>query len=294
MFEKINTKFIIILTLILTFLLFANFFSENIYAKESEIKIVAGITSLKTFIDKVGGEKVETSVMIPPGYSPANYAPSPSELKKLSEAKYYFTFQMPAEKSNILPKVNNFNKDLELIKLDKITSEKYEPRKFSDDGVDPHIWMSPKRVKYIIEIITDKLIVLNPKNKDYYQKRSKKYLTELDEMDEYIKDKIDNLKGRTVLIYHPVLGYFTDEYGLELKAIEKNGKEATPKRLQELIDFAKNENLKTIFHQSTIDSKQTEVIASEIEGKTVEINPLAENYVENMKRIADLIVNSYK
>ena len=124
--------------------------------------------------------------------------------------------------------------------------------------------------------------------------RNKEYLTKLKEMDKYISNKLNDLKGKTVLIYHPVLGYFTDEYELKLKAIEKNGKEATPKRLQELIDFAKKENLKTIFHQSTIDSKQTEVIASEINGKTVEINPLAENYIENMKKIANLIANSYQ
>ncbi|MGM0437813.1 MAG: metal ABC transporter solute-binding protein, Zn/Mn family [Bacillota bacterium] len=294
MFKKLNLNFIIIVSLLISILTIFTFLSEDTYAENPKIKIVAGITPLKTFVDKIAGEKVETLVMIPPGYSPANYAPSPSELEKLSDAEYYFTFQMPAEKSNILSKLNNFNKDLELIKIDKITSEKYEPRKFSDGGIDPHIWMSPKRVKYIIEIITDKLIDLDPKNKDYYQKRSKKYLTKLDEMDKYINEKLYDLKGKSILIYHPVLGYFTEEYGLELKAIEKNGKEATPKRLQELIDFAKNENIKTIFHQSTIDSKQTEVIASEIDGKTVEINPLAENYIENMQRIADLIVNSYK
>lgn len=294
MLNKINSKIIIIFTLVLTLLVSVSFISEKVYAEESKIQIIAGITPLKTFIDKVGGEKVDTSVMIPPGYSPANYAPSPSELKKLSDADYYFTFQMPAEKSNILPKVNKFNENINLIKLDKITSEKYEPRKFSNGGIDPHIWMSPKRVEYIIEIIKNKLIELDPANKEYYQKRSNEYLTKLNEMDVYIKDRLTNLKGKTVLIYHPVLGYFTDEYGLDLKAIEKNGKEATPKRLQELIDFAKNENIQTIFHQSTIDSKQTEVIASEIGGKTVEINPLAENYIDNMKKIADLIVNSYK
>src|SRR6056297_1579454 len=294
LFNKINSKIIILFTFVFIFLVFASFFSNSIYAKQSKIQVIAGITPLKTFIDKVGGEKIDSSVMIPPGYSPANYAPSPSKLKKISEANYYFTFQMPAEKSNILPKIKKFNKNIKLIKLDKITSDKYEPRKFSDGGVDPHIWMSTKRVKYIVEVITNKLIELDPDNEDYYQKRSNEYLTKLNEMDLYIKDRLSNLKGKTVLIYHPVLGYFTEEYGLDLKAIEKNGKEATPKRLQELIDFAKNENIKKIFHQATIDSKQTEVIASEIDGKTVEINPLAENYIENMKKIADLIVNSYK
>lgn len=294
MFNKINSNIFIAFTLFVSLLVIFTFFSENTYAEKSNIKIVVGITPLKNFVNEIGGEKVDTSVMIPPGYSPANYAPSPSELQKLSEADYYFTFQMPAEKSNILPKLDNFNEKIKLIKLDKITSEKYEPRKFSDGGIDPHIWMSPKRVKYIIKIITENLIELDPENEDYYKNRNKEYLTKLKEMDKYISNKLNDLKGKTVLIYHPVLGYFTDEYELKLKAIEKNGKEATPKRLQELIDFAKKENLKTIFHQSTIDSKQTEVIASEINGKTVEINPLAENYIENMKKIANLIANSYQ
>ena len=293
MFEKLNSK-VTIIVLFLSFLLTLTLMGENSYAEESKIDIVAGINPLKTFVDKIGGEKVKTSVMIPPGFSPTNYAPSPSGLKKLSKSDYYFTFQMPAEKANILPKLNNFNEDIKLIKLDKITAEKYKPRKFSDGGVDPHIWMSPKRVKYIVKIITEKLVELDTKNKKYYQQRRDEYLNKLNEMDKYINDKLKNLKGKSVLIYHPVLGYFTEEYGLNLKSIEKNGKEATPKRLQELIDFAKKENIKTILHQKTVDSKQTKVIASEINGKTVKINPLADNYIENMKNIADLIADSYQ
>ena len=294
MFEKINCKLKVRLVILISFLLLSIFISQNIYAKNNKVQVIAGITPLKTFVDKIGGEKVETTVMIPPGYSPANYAPSPSELQKLSDAEYYFTFQMPAEKANILPKLENFNESLKLIKLDKITSEKYEPRNFDDGGIDPHIWMSPKRVKYMVKIITDKLVKIDPQNKGYYLQRKNNYLDELNKMDIYINDKLKDLKGKTVLIYHPVLGYFTDEYRLELKSIEKNGKDATPKRMQNLIDFAREENIKTIFYQAEIANKQPKIIASEIDGKTVKINPLAADFVENMKEIADFIFDSYQ
>ena len=286
-------KFKSFLILFVTILMIFGFNGTKIHAEDDKLIVAVGITPLKNFAEEIGGKNIEVSVMIPPGYSPSNYAPSPAEMRKLSEADIYLSLGMPAERTNILPKLNSFNNKIDLLRLDKLVNEKYSPRKFSNGGLDPHLWLSPNRVKYIVEIIAEKFAELDSEHKSYYMTRSKEYLNKLNDMDNYISEKLENLKTKYIIIYHPVLGYLTEEYGLEMKAIEKNGKKATPKRLTEIINLAKKENIKTIFRQSTIDSKQTKVIADEINGKTVQINPLSENYIKNMKRIADLIYKSF-
>ena len=294
MYKTRKHKLKIFLILIVSFFLIFGFNGNKIQAEDDKLIVSVGITPLKNFAQEIGGENIEVSVMVPPGYSPANYAPSPSEMRKLSEADIYLSLGMPTERSNILPKLNNFNDKIDLLRLDKLVNEKYSARKFSNGGVDPHIWLSPNRAKYMVEMITEKFIELAPEHKTYFKNRSKNYLKRLNELDNYISKKLNELNGKYIIIYHPVLGYLTEEYGLEMQAIEKNGKKATPKRLAEIINLAKNEKIKTIFHQSTIDSKQTQVIANEIKGKTVQINPLSDNYIKNMKRIADLIAKSYE
>ncbi|MFW6279177.1 MAG: metal ABC transporter solute-binding protein, Zn/Mn family [Bacillota bacterium] len=314
-----KTKLSLFLSLLIFLLL--PLLAVNTEARAS-IKIAAGISPLETFVQKVGGENVETMTMIPQGYSPTNYAPNAAEMRKISEVQLYFTFVMPAEKANILPEIDSFNNEIEIIKLNDIIAEKYEPRYFgekqttdekntSQDNdhnqeeheeeeeenshnhsageIDPHIWLSPQRVIYVVEIIAEKLSEIDPDNREYYQENAAEYQAELEKMAQEIKEKLAPIKGQTIFIYHPVIGYFTDEYDLEMEAIEKNGKKATPKRLQELIDLASKKNIRAVFHQASVDSKQTSVLASEIGAETVEITPLHRDYIASMKEIANLI-----
>ena len=72
-------------------------------------------------------------------------------------------------------------------------------------------------------------------------------------------------------------------------ALEQDGKEATAKRLAELTDFAKQKNIKTIFYSAENSGRQTTAFAEEIGGKAVPLNPLAEDYIENFKKMAEAI-----
>ena len=56
---------------------------------------------------------------------------------------------------------------------------------------------------------------------------------------------------------------------------------------EEIIDFAKKNNIKVIFHQAEIDSAQAETIAKEIDGKTTMLTPLSENYIKSMRELID-------
>ncbi len=154
-------------------------------------------------------------------------------------------------------------------------------------GRDPHIWLSPKRVKVMIEDIKDKLIELNPENKEVYEKNSSDYIEKLNEVDNEIELILKGLEKKSFIIYHPAFGYFADDYGIEMVAIEESGKEATVKRLQHVIDLANAEGIKVIFYQAEFDSQQAETIAQEIGGEVVKVEPLSSDYLENLKKIAN-------
>jgi zinc transport system substrate-binding protein len=72
-------------------------------------------------------------------------------------------------------------------------------------------------------------------------------------------------------------------------ALEEEGKEATAEHLQDMIDLAKAENIKVIFYQEEIDSSQSKAFAEEIGGKTIQLSPLAADYIENLKNMAELM-----
>ena len=77
-------------------------------------------------------------------------------------------------------------------------------------------------------------------------------------------------------------------------SLEESGKEATPEKMAELIDLAKEKGITTVFSQAEIDSKQPDAFAEDIGGQKVMLAPLAENYIENLKSMADAIAASAK
>lgn len=282
--------------------------TENTANKE-RITVAVSIIPQETFAKAVAGDLVDVITMIPPGHSPANYQPTPKQMTKFSESKAYFSIGVPTEESNILPKVEDLNKDIKIVSLADKVGEVYSHRSFAEeeehqhdeenhkdrgdeehhhhDGRDPHIWLSPKRAKVMVEVIKDELVLLDPDNKTTYEKNAEEYIAQLDEADNEIREVLSDFNGQSFIIYHPAFGYFADDYGLKMVTIEEDGKESTAKKLQEVIDFAKRENIKFVFYQEEFDSNQAETIAKEIGGKTIKVAPLASDYIENLKSIAN-------
>lgn len=283
MINKNYTKNII-LVLILLF----SIFTTNIVSA-SNLNITVTIVPQREFVKAVAGDDVNVTVMIPPGYSPGNYAPKPQELTSLTDSSIYFSMGVPADLQNILPKVKQFNPDIKVVKLFEKVNNKYPDRMFTEDSRDPHIWLSLKRVEYMVEIIRDELIKLKPEKKEEYINNSEEYIEQIRNTKQEINKILENKKDNYLLVYHPSFGYLADEFNLEMISIEKEGKEATPKQLQDIIDFAKENDIKNIYHQAEIDSRQTESLAEEIDAKLIKLDPLAENYLENILEMAKKI-----
>ncbi|CAH2214755.1 metal ABC transporter solute-binding protein, Zn/Mn family [Tepidibacter aestuarii] len=267
------------------------------------IKVSVAIVPEKTFVKAVGGDLLDVEVMIPPGYSPANYQPTPKQMSKLSESRIYFSIGVPTEESNIIPMIEGLNESIKVVHLDDKVRNVYPDRMFNEEheddsgeythdehdheGRDPHIWLSPKRVKVMIDEIKNELIELDPDNKQIYEKNAMDYISKIDEVDKEIKDTLNNVSKQSFIIYHPSFGYFADDYDLNMVAIEEEGKETTVKRLQDIIDFAKENNIKFVFYQEEFDSKQADTIAKEIGGESIQVSPLSRDYIKNLKHISN-------
>jgi len=250
-------------------------------------------------------------VLIPPGGSHANYQPTPKQMTDLGDASVYFTIGVETEAANILPNMDGVNKDIDIVHLEEIVDAIYPPRYFGDEevtlpntedvassatdvgqvdehdhtGRDPHIWMSPKRVIIMIEAIRDKLIEIDPTNKVIYTDNAESYINNLKEVDNQMTETMTALPNKTFIIMHPSLGYFADDYGLEMLAIEEDGKATTAKRLESIIDFAKASDIKVVFYQAEFDSSQAKTLADEIGGETMELDIMSINYMDNLDSI---------
>jgi zinc transport system substrate-binding protein len=255
---------------------------------EKKPVIAVSIVPEQTFVEAVCGDLVDIVTLVPSGSSPGNYEPTAQEMEKFSDASLYFSIGVPTEEANILPNVG----DVKVISLQDEVSAVYKDRTFESGERDPHIWLSPKRAKVMIEIIAREMSELDPENKETYEKNAADYIAQLDEVDQEIKDALEGVESKKFIVYHPAFGYIADDYGLQMYALEEEGKEATAQHLQDMIDLAKVENIKVIFYQEEIDSSQSEAFAEEIGGKTIQLAPLAADYISNLKKMAQTMAEA--
>ena len=241
------------------------------------------------FVRQVGGDKVDVTIMVPPGASPHAYEPTTSQMRALSEAEVYIKVGAPIEFE--LSRMDNLidqNPNMLLVNgsagIDLITST--DP---DEPGMDPHVWTSPVNAKVIVQNICDGLVTADPDNAAYYQGNRDSYLNELDALDEYINNEVEGYAVRYFLIYHPSFGYFAEEYDLNQLSIEFEGKEPTPQGLQECIDLAKQYNLDYVFIEPQYPLQYAQTIADSTGGETAVVNDLPEDYIDSMRSMADAI-----
>jgi zinc transport system substrate-binding protein len=269
------------------------------------IKVFVSILPQAYFVERVGGNRVHVSVMVGPGHSPATYEPMPMQMGELSKADVYFSIGVPFEKvwmgrlSGVNPrmKVIDTGRGIELLPMELHDHGADKPYRDHDqtrlhqhraEGLkDPHIWLSLRLAKIQARNICDGLIAQDPSHRTYYEDNLGAFHSELDELDKQIKDMLKDLRTRKFMIFHPALGYFARDYGLEQLPIETEGKEPSAKTLAGLIEHARDQGVRVIFVQKQFSTASAEAVARAIGGRVARVDPLASDYLNNMREIAE-------
>lgn len=290
---------------------------QEVEAAELGEPIIVAVSVLPQaeFVEKVGGDKVRTVVIIPPGAEPHTYEPSPRELGEVSEARMYVTVGtgMPFEKvwierfesMNSGTLIVNSSDGIQLKELaahdeEEVTEEspteleEHENESINDthEELDSHTWTSPANAKIMVENIYEGLVEIDPENKEYYAQNRDAYLEELDSLDSRIRERLEGKKERNFMVYHPSWGYFAADYNLTMIPVEIEGKEPSAQDIAKLVDFAKENQVKVIFVQPQFSTRSAQAIADEIGGEVVPVDPLAKDYIANMDRVSDVFARN--
>jgi len=245
---------------------------------QSKIRVMVTIPPQAEFVKKVGGERVQVTVMVPPGYNPHTYEPKPSQLKEVEKAEIYFALGSGIDfEVAWLSKLREINRKMLVVNC--------------SEGVqmidrDPHVWLSPRNVEIMVGHVYEGLVQVDPANEKYYRENLEAYLQELDVLNREIEALFSNVTNRIFIAYHPSWRYFARDYNLTQIPIEKEGKEPTAASIAALIEQAKRLNVKVVVVSPQFNVKSAEVVAEEIGGKIVLADPLAEDYVNNLRSVA--------
>lgn len=280
--------------------------SQSLVQKDAQptLDISVSIVPQEYFVKKIGGNRVKVNVMVKQGAEPATYEPKPRQLRALSDAEAYISIGVPFEKA-WMNKIKGANSQMLIIdstkginKMEMVAHNHHENHEhedhYSEETLDPHVWLSPQLAKIQAENIYQGLSQLDSENQGQYKQNLDRFISEIDQLDRKIKQNLAEVKNRKFIVFHPAWGYFAREYNLEQIPVEVGGQEPSAYELVQLIKTAKEENIKVVFAQPEFSTKSAKTIAKEFDGKLIFITPLAPDWYNNLLKVSEHFADALK
>jgi zinc transport system substrate-binding protein len=267
-------------------------------------KIYVSVPPLAFFVEQIGGNNFEVVTVIGPGQSPATFETTPRQLTQFSKSKIFFTAGVPFEK-HLNEKLKSSFENLNIfdtqkgIKLQYLEHHHHHGSESlniheEENSIDPHTWMDPSLAKMMAQNIFDGLIKIYPADSSQFRKNLNLLLDDLTDLDLYIKQELKPFEGSRFYTFHPAFGYFARAYNLVQKAIEMDGKEPSARQLADLIRKAREDDVRVIFTQPQFSDKSARAIAESIDAHVIPIDPLSNDYLNNLKEITNHLVIALK
>ena len=273
------------------------------------LKVSVTFDAIREFVLSVGGDKVEVSVIIPPGSEAHSFEPKAQDLVALGSAQIfvYNGLGMESWAEQAIAAVNN----PELIAVDASTGAALIERS-NEQGqannaeaaqaqgkYDPHLWLSPSGAKIEAANIRDALVTADPESAAYYEANYAAFAAQLDALIAEYQAKIAPLARRSFVTGHAAFGYLCRDFGLNQNSVQDVFAEGEPsaQQLVQLVQYCRDNSVTTIFSEELASPEVSATLASEVGAKVETIYTMesAEDnltYVERMQSNMEKIVAS--
>ncbi len=276
--------------------------NKNTYQTNNERPLVlTTFTILEDLAKNVAGDRLVIESITKPGAEIHSYQFTPSDIVKTKRANliienglgleaWFSRFMMS---TGDIPKV--------------ILTEGIKPLLIEGDAYsgkpNPHAWMSPKRAIKYVDNIVDAFIEIDPDGALEYSLNASTYKAKLESLDKELRDSLSSIpdEKRFLVSCEGAFTYLASDYGMKEAYLWPVNAESqvTPRRMVNLIKIIKENEVPTIFCESTVsDEAQKEVakITGAVLGGTFYVDSLsdqngpASTYIDLLRHNVRLII----
>lgn len=271
--------------------------------------VVVSILPQAFFVNQIGADTVETMVLVGPGKDPHTYEPTPKQMQDLSRASAWILSNTDFEFS-LRPKIASLYPSLlmvdgtEGVQFRMMEAHHHEGEDTEDthtEGteaaamvLDRHTWLGRDNAKILAAHVRDTLKKLLPQQAPFYDANYTKLVAEIDQVFNQLDQDLAGLRGTKVFVFHPSFGYFFDEFGIQQEAIETGGKEPNAQTLAAIMEEARKDKVKVIFVQAQFPTTAAKTIAESLGAQVAALDPLAADWMGNIKLMGDALRRAAK
>ena len=265
--------------------------------------IVVTYSVLGSVVLDLVGDAADVTTLIPDGQDPHDFQPSARDIETINNADIVVSNGLDFEEGleDVLASAIDSGVSVYMIG-ENITVRESNENHAEEVGDahgagDPHLWLSPLSFTQAIPSLTAAI-----NNATGLSIDETAALNQLTQLDNEIKEVIDNISSCVLVSGHDEMGYFADHYGCTvIGAIIPSfstTSEATAKQIADLKVLATSNNVKAVFTGLGTPAEVSEQLASELGIAAVSLSTHylngATNYREFMLNLANQIAEALR
>jgi ABC-type Zn uptake system ZnuABC Zn-binding protein ZnuA/membrane protein YqaA with SNARE-associated domain len=248
-------------------------------ASSEKPQITVSIEPLRYFTEQIAGNRYKVTTLVPGNSSPETYEPTAQQMMEVSESKLFIKMGNLGFERTWIKRLQQNAPEIRIVNASQGIATLH---------ADPHTWTSCRNAHVIARNIFQALVRLHAKDSLYYKANLARLDKTISKVDSSIRQHTSGNRSRAFIIYHPALTYFAAEYGLRQFAIEEEGREPSAQQLQTLIQQARRYRIQLLLVQEQFANRNTSIIQQSTGASIRDINPLAYNWPQEMKKIGNL------
>lgn len=234
---------------------------------DGALKLLTTYSIVYDLVVEVAGHRATVNSLVPVGSDPHTYEPRPTDLQLVTEADavFYHGLNLELWFDRFIESAGGRDKVI-------VVSDGIEPLLVQGgayDGLpDPHAWLDVRLTMEYVKTIRDALIELDPGGRAVYKANSERYLSELEELDTWIRQQVEKIppERRHLVTTENAFQYFARAYGFQVLGYIYNlapEEDPSAQQITQLIDRIRAAGLPAIFVDTTINPRLIEQVAAD-------------------------------
>jgi zinc transport system substrate-binding protein len=246
--------------------------------KNGKVQVVVSLFPLYDFTRTIGGDKVNVSLLLPPGMEAHSFEPKPDDIIRANKADLfiYTNRYMEPWAVNIANGLDtrktlvvDASQGVHFLRAGQGVDHDHEGN--NGEGMDPHIWLDFANAQIMVDNILAGLIAKDPSHREYYTANAEAYKVKLRELDDRYRAGLSQC-AKQIFLHggHYAFGYLANRYGLKYEsayAVSANA-EPSPAKIARLIQQIQQNNLHYIYTEELVEPRIADTISRET-GATV-------------------------
>ena len=254
---------------------------------DERLHVVVTVAPLAGLVDRIAPALAEVTIMIPPGANPVTYEPSLSRVQAAASADLFVSVGHPAFiwESAWLAGL--------LERSDAVVISSADGCESLPD--DPHVWLSLDCARSLAERLAVAVQRARPDAAESVASSLTELLEEIAAMEVAADGALGPHRGGSFLVLHPAWGYLVRAHGLEQIAILDHGSgDAGPAELAAIVRRARELGLTDVIVQPQFSAGPALLVAGELGGETVTLDPLARDWAPSWRRAVSVLAEQVR